>query len=40
MISEFLFERGKKKCRKCIKNTERIQKKKGKMQERKGETED
>jgi hypothetical protein len=32
MISEFLFERGKKKCRKYIKNTER---KKGKMQERK-----
>jgi hypothetical protein len=26
MLSEFLFERGKKKCRKCIKNTKRIQK--------------
>ena len=39
MISEFLFARGKKKCRKYIKN-KKIKKDKGqrcKMQERKGE---
>ena len=27
MISEFIFERGKKKCRKYIKNTERKKRK-------------
>jgi hypothetical protein len=36
MISEFLYERGKKKCRKYIKNKER-KKKKGERRKEKGE---
>jgi hypothetical protein len=34
MTSEFLFERGKKKCRKYIKNKERKKKRKDAREER------